>query len=152
VQTFLPYAGFRKSAKALDPQRLGKQRVEALQILRAVTTPTYGWQHHPAVAMWRGHVEALTTYGVEVSREWVRRGHPDTCAAQIAAFSAEILSQAELARRGLLPPWLGDEAFHRAHRSSLLRKDPAWYGPLFGDVPDDLPYVWPVRNGGTATG
>ncbi|HWL35629.1 MAG TPA: MSMEG_6728 family protein [Frankiaceae bacterium] len=152
MQTFLPYPGFRRSAKALDPRRLGKQRVETLQILRAVTIPTYGWQHHPAVAMWRGHVEALTTYGVEISREWVRRGNADTCEAQIAAFSEPVLSQAELRRRGLLPPWLGDEAFHLAHRSSLLRKDPAWYGPLFGDVPDDLPYVWPVRKDGTATG
>jgi hypothetical protein len=156
VQTFLPYADFAASARALDPKRLGKQRVEALQILKAVTTPTYGWQYHPAVAMWRGHVEALTTYGLVVSREWVARGRPDTCAAQIAEFAAaEPLTQAQLAERGLLPPWLGDEAFHLAHRSSLLRKDPEWYRPLFGDIPDDLPYVWPVsgrKDGGAAAG
>ncbi len=39
--------------------------------------------------------------------------------------------------------WLGDDAFHRAHRSNLLRKDPEWYGAVFDDVPDHLPYVWP---------
>ena len=154
MQTFLPYADFAESARVLDHRRLGKQRVEALQILRAVTIPTYGWQHHPAVNMWRGHVEALTTYGVVISREWTRRGNADTCEAQIAEFAAgRLLTQAELAERGLLPPWLGDEAFHLAHRSALLRKDPDWYRPLFGDVPDDLPYVWPVRkNGGAAAG
>lgn len=102
--------------------------------------------------MWRGHVAALASYGTEVSREWVRRGHPDTCGAQIAAFAEPVLPQPELRRRGLLPPWLGSRAFHLAHRSSLLRKDPDWYGPLFGDVPADLPYVWPVRKDGTATG
>jgi hypothetical protein len=151
VQTFLPYASFAETARVLDPRRLGKQRVETLQILRAITIPTYGWQHHPAVAMWRGHVAALAAYGVEVSREWIRRGHPDTCEAQIAEF-ADGREQEELAAAGLLPGWLGDEAFHRAHRSSLLRKDPAWYGPVFGDVPDDLPYVWPVRGGAARNG
>jgi hypothetical protein len=36
---------------------------------------------------------------------------------------------------------------HRSHRSSLLRKDPAFYRPLFGDdLPDDLPYVWPLSD------
>ncbi len=151
MQTFLPYASFAETARVLDPRRLGKQRVETLQILRAVTIPTYGWQHHPAVNMWRGHVEGLAAYGVEISREWVRRGHPDTCEAQIAEFAAGgPRTQAELDAEGLLPPWLGDEAFHLAHRSSLLRKDPDWYRPLFGDVPDDLPYVWPGRDGAAA--
>jgi hypothetical protein len=49
VQTFLPYADFRRSAEVLDPKRLGKQRVECLQVLRGLTVPTYGWRHHPAV-------------------------------------------------------------------------------------------------------
>ncbi|MGX1122677.1 hypothetical protein RKD37_008040 [Streptomyces ambofaciens] len=51
--------------------------------------------------------------------------------------------QPELADAGELPPWLGDEAFHRSHRSALVRKDPAVYAGLFPGVPDDLPYVWP---------
>ena len=51
-----------------------------------------------------------------------------------------------------LPPWLGDLEFHRSHQSSLVRKDPAFYGPVFGDVPNDLPYVWPKsdRSGAAA--
>jgi hypothetical protein len=47
VQTFLPYPDFAESAQVLDQARLGKQRVEALQVLRAVTLPGYGWQSHP---------------------------------------------------------------------------------------------------------
>ena len=142
MQTFLPYADFAASARVLDDRRLGKQRVEALQILKALTIPTYGWQHHPAVRMWRGHQAALAAYGLVITAEWTGRGRADTCAAQLAPFG-DGRGQAALAAAGLLPPWLGDEAFHRAHRSALLRKDPGWYGPLFGDVADDLPYVWP---------
>ena len=43
VQTFLPYADFERSARALDRKRLGKQRVETIQVVRALTRPGYGW-------------------------------------------------------------------------------------------------------------
>lgn len=36
MQTFLPYADFKKSAQVLDGMRLGKQRVETLQIMQAL--------------------------------------------------------------------------------------------------------------------
>ena len=42
--------------------------------------------------------------------------------------------------------WLGDPAVHRSHQSALVRKDPDHYRPLFPDVPDDLPYVWPASD------
>ena len=83
MQTFLPYPDFAASAGVLDGRRLGKQRVEALQILRALTRKHYGWKHHPAVRMWAGHEEALASYAMEICAEWVRRGHADTCAASI---------------------------------------------------------------------
>jgi hypothetical protein len=151
VQTFLPWPDFEETARVLDTRRLGKQRVETLQIVRALTRPEYGWQRHPAVLMWRGYEEALGEYGVVVCREWCRRGHADTCELKIledltvAGVPVPPRSQPELAAAGALPPWLGDAALHRSHRSSLLRKDPGWYGRHFDDVPDDLPYVWPVR-------
>lgn len=37
MQTFLPYKDFKKSAQALDRQRLGKQRVETMQLMTALT-------------------------------------------------------------------------------------------------------------------
>lgn len=40
MQTFLPFADFSKSAACLDDKRLGKQRVECLQILKALQPPT----------------------------------------------------------------------------------------------------------------
>jgi hypothetical protein len=145
MQTFLPYASFERTARVLDHRRLGKQRIEALQVLRAQHVPGYGWQHHPAVRMWRGHDEALVSYGATICREWIRRGKADTVLEQLVAIApeGEVLSQAELRRRGLLPPWLGNRAFHRAHQSSLVRKDPEFYRAAFPNVPDDLPYIWP---------
>ena len=34
MQTFLPYSSFTESAKILDWRRLGKQRVEGMQIIK----------------------------------------------------------------------------------------------------------------------
>lgn len=151
VQTFLPFADFERSARALDRQRLGKQRVETIQVVRALTWPDYGWANHPAVLMWKGFEEALGRYGFTCCEAWIELGFGDTCAATIAtdlraAGVNTVRTQADLAAADALPPWLGDDALHRSHQSSLLRKDPDHYRPLFPDVPDDLPYVWPVRS------
>ncbi|WP_327685867.1 MSMEG_6728 family protein [Streptomyces sp. NBC_00467] len=152
MQTFLPHPAFSESAEALDQRRLGKQRVEALQVLRGLTVPGYGWRHHPAVRMWTGYEEALVRYGLEMCRVWTDAGRNDTCAVTLVDDfhavrpDAAVRSQEELASEGDLPPWLGNEAFHRSHRSALLRKDPDFYRELFPDVPDDLPYVWPSSD------
>lgn len=151
VQTFLPFADFERSTRALDRKRLGKQRVETIQVVRALTRPGYGWGNHPAVLMWRGFEEALGRYGFACCDSWTELGFGDTCALTIAtdlraAGIESVRTQDDLAAAEALPPWLGDEAVHRSHRSALVRKDPEHYRPLFPDVPDDLPYVWPVRS------
>ena len=147
MQTFLPYADFADSSAVLDTRRLGKQRVETFQILRALTWPQYAWKSHPAVRMWRGFVPALVAYGLANCAEWTRRGFTDSVRESLLAFSdGRVVPVAELARRGELPPWLGRPELHRSHRSALLRKDPAWYGPWFPDIADDLPYWWPPAH------
>ncbi|MEV5953884.1 MSMEG_6728 family protein [Streptomyces sp. NPDC051987] len=152
MQTFLPDPDFRQTALLLDRRRLGKQRVEALQVLRGLTVPGYGWRRHPAVRMWTGYEEALVRYGLEICRVWREQGHQDSCAASLVAdFAAyrpgvQVRDQAELAAAGELPPWLGDEAFHESHRSALVRKDHDVYAGLFSGVRDDLPYVWPSSD------
>jgi hypothetical protein len=149
MQTFLPVADFADSARLLDSPRLGKQRVETLQILRAIELPDYGWANHPAVLMWRGRTPALVAYGLAMARVWQERGFADSTENQIGEFAPEVvnLPQEELAASGLLPSWLGDEELHRSHRSNLIAKDPAFYrsrfAERFGPEPDDLPYVWP---------
>lgn len=152
MQTFLPYPSFLASAIALDDRRLGKQRVETFQILRALVFPTYGWKNHPAVAMWRGFTPALVGYGLTVCREWERRGYADAVAGALLEFTAGAVPELpRLRAEGRLPPWLGTESVHLSHRAALLRKDPAYYGELFAPGPDapaavpaDLPYDWPA--------
>jgi hypothetical protein len=152
MQTFLPCADFTASARTLDRRRLGKQRVEALQVLRALVVPDYGWRHHPAAKMWMGYEEALTRYGLEVCAVWRALGAADTCADKLAdeytrsLGGAAVRTQAELTAAGDVPPWLGDDAVHRSHRSALVRKDPDHYRAQFPDVPADLPYVWPPSD------
>lgn len=149
MQTFLPSADFAESAASLDSARLGKQRVETLQILRALVVPTYGWQRHPAVGMWRGHVPALTAYGLAVVDEWRGRGNADAVREQLLEFAPEVAgrSQQRLAVDGLMPAWLGDFAVHESHRSKLIAKDPEFYLPRFPGTPLGLSTVWPEGVG-----
>src|SRR5215213_5369972 len=85
MQTFIPYSNFAESLRVLDLMRLGKQRVEVIQIVRALTVPGYAWSSHPAVLMWKGYEEALGRYGLTMCDVWIERGFGDTCAATIVA-------------------------------------------------------------------
>ncbi|MHA7239468.1 MSMEG_6728 family protein [Arthrobacter sp. TMS1-12-1] len=140
MQTFLPYADFEASARVLDQARLGKQRVETLQVLRALVIPDYGWRQHPAIRMWMGYVPALTVYGLAMVAEWVSRGHADATHRQILEFAPSVLDEPDVP----LPPWFGDPALHASHRSNLVQKAPEIYRSRFPGVPEDLPYVWPA--------
>lgn len=143
MQTFLPYPDLRASCVVLDDRRLGKQRVETLQILRALTWETYAWRNHPAVRMWRGFVPGLVRYGRENCREWMRRGYADSVADQLLAWTDGVEPDDPA-----LPPWFGWEPLHRSHRRALLRKEPEWYAERFAadvayDPDPDAGYLWP---------
>jgi hypothetical protein len=70
MQTFTPHSNFEESLRALDLKRLAKQRVEVVQIVRALTVPGYAWSSHPAVLMWKGYEEALGRYGLTACEVW----------------------------------------------------------------------------------
>lgn len=129
MQTFLPHESFLASVQVLDYRRLGKQRVEAMQLIHAIQHGS-GWSRHPAAIMWRDYVPALMLYHDDCIREWVRRGYRNGM-------------QLYLPLSIKLPHWLGDNAFHASHRSNLLRKDPIYYGQFGWAEPNDLPYIWP---------
>ena len=139
MQTFLPYPSFVDSAKCLDRQRLGKQRVETKQILLALSDPTYGWQNHPIVKMWRGHIPALALYGYTICKEWKERGYKDTLQEYFRDY-LNLLSNSEI----IYPQWFGIELLHDSHKSNLLRKYPEWYHQFNWNVPDNLPYYWAI--------
>lgn len=185
MQTFLPYADYEQSAAVLDQKRLGKQRVETLQIMqvllgerlitsdkvsyfvkvlnedgelvtvertRKIPRPkalwgrqkmtSKGWRNHPAVTMWRGHELELLKYQEAICNEWTSRGYKDTCYEK----TAYLLSTHSEGMSTEKPKWLGDEKFHRGHKSNLRRKDEDFYSKFWPTTPADLPYEWPVTK------
>lgn len=169
MQTFLPFPDIVRSAACLDRQRLGKQRLEARQILDILMGKIDGggWKNHAAVRMWRGYPNGLCMYGLAVANEWRQRGYKDRQWGEFTDRALELGLITELnwvhppivsekSDRKFneivtvtispddMPPWFGDEVFHQSHRSNLVRKDPEHYRKYFPDVPDNIPYVWPV--------
>jgi len=136
VQTFLPSISFVESVQCLDNKRLGKQRVEAMQILQALEPDSKShWRNHPTVKMWKDHEESLKIYHDLCIAEWIRRGFNNTMKYKNPDYLKGIEQ---------FPKWITEE-FCAAHRSNLLRKDYKYYSKFGWSEPNDLPYIWPVR-------
>ena len=136
MQTFVPVADFVGSARALDYRRLGKQRVEAHQLLLLILgeTERTGWRNHPAARMWWPWPDALAAYFNACVDEWVDRGYRNTMTRRIVPDGYA------------LPDWWGGP-IHDAHRATLLRKDPEFYGRYGWTVDPRLPMIWPTTRG-----
>lgn len=141
MQTFLPYESFIFSAQCLDRQRLGKQRVECLQLLRAIAGESSGWINHPCTRMWRDYPHALVHYSFTVCIEWQSRGYRDSCLEKIKELSLTHGWNLDEDKYEF-PDWLGREEFHASHRSNLLRKLPEYYQQFGWTESNDLPYIW----------
>jgi hypothetical protein len=144
MQTFLPYPDFQKSAKSLDYRRLGKQRVETLQLLTAIERVSNGeakvpWSNHPCCKMWSNNSNALVEYGIAICEEWLSRGYKDGCLEKIRKFQKSSQTKA-------IPSFIGNFDFHLSHRSNLVRKKPEFYLPLWPSTPDNIPYIWPCQT------
>lgn len=139
MQTFLPYPNIEKSLKTLDSRRLGKQRVEAFQILNILLnrTKTKGWRNHPAVKMWQGYENALKLYFNKAVKLWISKGYKNTMKLEV------------IEGKIILPKWFGKKEFHNSHKSNLLRKDIDFYFEFSKEVPDNLEYVWPTNHNNT---
>ena len=143
MQTFVPETTYAACAHVLDRQRLGKQRVECLQIMNVITgqSKSKGWQNHPACHMWRDHPDALLSYTRGICEEWVQRGYNDTCLHKTALVLGVAVIHADI-----YPEWWGDYRVHASHRSNLLRKNPDHYRQFWPDETDKLEYYWPVQG------
>lgn len=138
MQTFMPIGDYANVSYQLDDKRLGKQRVEAYQILRALTGQSTGWIHHPATKMWKGYEYALAEYGMQMCEEWITRGFQDSLYPEFKKMHDWLPVCKE-------PWWVANRALQITHQSNLLRKDWGHYSPFFR-VPDDLPYLWPLPD------
>lgn len=139
MQTFVPFENYEASAECLDRQRLGKQRVEVLQIYNAMIGHSHGWANHPATRMWRGHAGALLDYGIMVCLVWSGRGYKDTVREKLIDLRDDV----DLSESFHYPDWWGGR-IHESHQAALVRKNPEFYRPIFPDVDDTIPYFWPV--------
>ena len=154
MQTFLPYPDMHDSVACLDNKRLGKQRVEAMQILNVLEGRRDGWKNHPAVKMWGGCTEALHLYKDLCIAEWIDRGFNNTMDYTSGYMKPDIdisrltRNPKNSAWNPLFPEWWGGE-IHATHRSNLLRKDAQHYGQFGWCETDDLPYFWPTKSGET---
>jgi hypothetical protein len=134
MQTFLPSPSFEQSAKQLDYRRLGKQRVEAYQILNVLTGKrTGGWVNHPATKMWRGYEDALKHYMNVMITEWVARGYNNNMELNVIPPNFKY------------PEWLGG-TIHETHRAALLYKDFDHYKQFGWDELPLLDYYWPTQD------
>lgn len=140
MQTFLPYSNFEKTAKCLDYRRLGKQRVEAYQLALLMVRPEQkAWRNHPAFKMWDGFDLALIDYALTMCKEWIARGYKDTMTEKLLELRKRMPFQ-----NPDLPSWIGNEDFHKSHRSALMHKQYDWYKQFNWEEEIKLDYVWPV--------
>lgn len=135
MQTFLPYPNLSKSLKVLDNKRLGKQRVEAFQILNILLkrTKSKAWKNHPAVKMWSGYENALKHYLNKAIKLWVSKGYKNNMKLEV------------IKGKIILPEWFGNPMFHASHRSNLLRKNKTYYKKFKWKEKTNLPYIWPTK-------
>ena len=155
MQTFLCEPTFSLSLAHLDFKRLGKQRVEAYQILltlndhwawsvytgdRTLEQYQSKWGNHPAVLMWRDYTSELRRYYNEAINQWLKRGYKNSM-VDYWPEPDEIYP--------IYPSWYTDELI-TSHRCRLLQKNYEFYSQYNWNVPDnwkDVRYIWPVRKG-----
>jgi hypothetical protein len=140
MQTFVPEASVVMSVRSLDPRRLGKQRVETLQIMRALAGLSKGWVNHPAVKMWRGYESGLMYYQEETCKHWTEHwGYKDTCLNKTFSVFDEHFDAA----RDELPHWWGVLMVHDSHKRALIYKSPEYYSEQWPDFEGEYNYYWP---------
>ena len=149
MQTFLISNDPKETAKVLDSKRLGKQRIESIQIANILLgfQKSNAWKNHPAVLMWKGYEEYLVkVYLKEMMVEWIRRGFKnEKCFQHYLKLSEKVENEVYNGFKNISKPkWFCNKLFE-SHKSNLMRKDPNyyfWYG-----IPNNLEYWWPTKNG-----
>lgn len=113
MQVFMPFENPYHSLNCLDTRRLGKQRVEASQIIKIIESQSTGaWSNHPATNMYRGYLEWLKAYYNLSLLLFESRGGNNIKLCSIPVDTANLI----------IPPFIGNHAFHLSHQSNLLRK------------------------------
>lgn len=130
----MPFSDLQKSVSCLDNKRLGNQIYrEAWTLIKG------GWPNHPCSKIWANHKHALAQYCLYGLDELNKRGkyYP-----KWYKIFQDYLNYPDTGP----PPITLIPIFNLSHQSNLIKKDPAYYSPIFGNnIPDNLPYVWSIN-------
>lgn len=129
--TFVVDGDIVKAVSLLDNKRLGKQRVEAYQLIRILEGKSDSWKSHPALKMWIGYLDGLKYYYNCCVNEWIKRGKNNTM--EIYSIPSKID----------MPWWINWDRLHYSHQAMLNRKEPSYYS---FSVPSEYMkrgYIWP---------
>lgn len=141
--TFLPVKEFNLSAGYLDRQRLGKQRLEAKDILLHLVGPKISrWTHHPVMKMWKGHELELCLYGIAVCKQWIARGYVDNQLYWFEDTFCRLLKEWAISPDNPIKLAVFSDELYASHRAALLWKDPKWYGQFGWKDKPMVKYVW----------
>lgn len=133
MQIFMPYADPFKTAKCLDNRRLGKQRIEALQIIQ-VNIKKQVWaiprsiKNHPVTKMWKGYESYLFFYVECMMLEWEleRDFNNDACGKVFDNLALSLDFRKAYRMDHGLPKKINVD-FIKSHRALLYKKDPDYY-------------------------
>ncbi len=154
---------FYFSLSCLDNKRLGKQRVEANQLISIITTRKqfnlhnevnkytlsqlkkqypeikFGWINHPATLLWEDYLEELKLYFNICIRVWTSRKNVKGQPMKNNMPFHKVLLREQYTR---VPWFLTNTRFTNAHQSALMFKEPAHYKQFKWQVEPKLDYIW----------
>jgi hypothetical protein len=140
VRTYIPFDSMEKNAHTLELTEVQESIVSGLAVFNYRHEVGGGkykkLEGHPTVQLWGDHVSWLATYIGELIDYGSQRFSLTTdwfhFREQELAKHIEWFSSGEFSME--MPPWWGDEKFHRAERSSLIILDPFTYREKFPEV------------------
>lgn len=141
VNTFIISEYLPDTFTILDNKRLGKQRLEAKQIINILEkidngedVLKIGFASHPATKMWIGYTDALKIYYNLCVTAWINRGFKNT------------MPLYQINHNVNYPKFLSFLPLINSHKAALIRKDPIFYKHLKTEDIEPymkLGYLWP---------
>jgi hypothetical protein len=137
MQTFLPYASFEETAKALDLARLTFVMRDSLTLMKSLARfyplnkrGESGFEGHTVGQFWKGHEISLAKYGLALAQNHLYRPANASKAMTLTQRKLHMSMWQQMIEaledRGFPedpPPLIGDEEFHSAFRAFLLYRD-----------------------------
>lgn len=162
VNTFIIVPDIEQTAKMLDKQRLGKQRLEAKQLIDILErydqtgTCDGGWSSHPALRSWKGYTNSLKAYFNIIVNEWISRGcqntmklYPiDTKRYRVVKcnFDGKTAHFQGPFDEYCYPFWVSFPPLYMSHQAALCRKNPEYYSSFLREELKPFltnGYLWP---------